>query len=167
MSAHVTIQRTFTTTTTSALLVNVGYMKTLPGLLKIFQVLLGCVAVGIIGHYITWVDHQSVVVSELFFLLVATTCLITTTLLVFSCVFSIATASILPKTLFETLYHIVATILYVAAGITLLVQLNKHNNRYGRSHYYEEKTAAASIGLVNAALYFLSTLYSVKAFRRG
>ncbi|RXG69478.1 hypothetical protein Avbf_08000 [Armadillidium vulgare] len=105
MSAQVTIQRTFTTTTTSALLVNVGYMKTLPGLLKIFQV--------------------------------------------------------------ETLYHIVATILYVAAGITLLVQLNKHNNRYGRSHYYEEKTAAASIGLVNAALYFLSTLYSVKAFRRG
>ncbi|KAK4309924.1 hypothetical protein Pmani_018477 [Petrolisthes manimaculis] len=197
-----------TTTTTSAFLVNVGYIKTFPGIVKIFQILLGCVAVGIIGHYIGWNGHSSELVPELFFLLIATTCLITTTLLLLSCLCSIATASIIPKTLFETLYHLVATLLYFASALYLLIHLS--NKRY-RDQQYVAKTAASvvlfhgilsyllvcssinllrevvarndgykihetgynsklfsgALGLVNTALYILSSIYSVRTFRRG
>lgn len=62
-------------------------------------------AVGIIGHYITWNSYSEYQVSELFFLLISTTCLIATSLLLFSCIFSIATAAILPKTLFVSFYR--------------------------------------------------------------
>lgn len=153
-----------TTTTTSAVLINVGYVKTFPGILKIFQILLGCVAVGIIGHYIKWNNYADNMVPELFFLLIATTCLVTTSLLLFSCLCSIATASIIPKTLFETLYHIVVSLLYFASALYLLIHLT--NKRY-RDNYYVAKTAASALGLVNCALYILSSIYSVRTFRRG
>ncbi|XP_063591404.1 uncharacterized protein LOC134768514 [Penaeus indicus] len=100
MSTQVTVHRMVTTTTTSAFLINVGYLKTFPGILKIFQIILGCVAIGIIGHYIPWTRTAEYMIPELFFLLIATACLITTTLLLMSCLCSIATASIIPKTLF-------------------------------------------------------------------
>lgn len=164
MSTQVTVHRMVTTTTTSAFLVNVGYIKTFPGILKIFQILLGCVVVGIIGHYIQWSAGKQKLVPELFFLLIATACLITTSLLLFSCLCSIATASIIPKTLFETLYHIAATLLYFASALYLLIYLT---NQTYRESYYVAKTAASSLGLVNCALYILSSVYSVRTFRRG
>ncbi|XP_071547648.1 uncharacterized protein [Panulirus ornatus] len=166
MSTQVTIHRRMvTTTTTSAVLINVGYVKTFPGILKILQVILGCVAIGIIGHYIKWTYASSdLFVPELFFLLITSACLITTTLLLLSCIFSIATASIIPKTLFETLYHIVASLLYLACALYLLILLMDRNHRY---NYHTAKTAASVVGLVNCALYVLSSIYSVRSFRRG
>lgn len=164
MSTQVTVHRMVTTTTTSAFLINVGYLKTFPGILKIFQIILGCVAVGIIGHYIHWSQRSDSLVPELFFLLIATACLITTSLLLFSCICSIATASIIPKTLFETMYHIVASLLYFASALYLLIYLT--NKTYRDSHYVA-KTAASALGLVNCALYILSSIYSVRTFRRG
>ncbi|KAG0693511.1 hypothetical protein GWK47_027476 [Chionoecetes opilio] len=164
MSTQVTVHRMVTTTTTSAFLVNVGYLKTFPGILKIFQILLGCVVVGITGHYIHWTTRSQMMVPELFFLLIATTCLITTSLLLFSCMCSIATASIIPKTLFETLYHIAASLLYFASALYLLIFLT---NKTYRDNFYVAKTAASALGLVNCALYVLSSVYSVRTFRRG
>ncbi|XP_050740158.1 uncharacterized protein LOC127010317 isoform X2 [Eriocheir sinensis] len=208
MSTQVTVHRMVTTTTTSAFLINVGYLKTFPGILKIFQVLLGCVVVGITGHYIHWTSRSQQFVPELFFLLIATACLITTSLLLFSCLCSIATASIIPKTLFETLYHIAASCLYFASALYLLIYLT---NKTYRDNYYVAKTAASvvllhatlayllvcssinllrevvarnegykiyergynskifsgALGLVNCALYVLSSIYSVRTFRRG
>ncbi|KAK8382246.1 hypothetical protein O3P69_015285 [Scylla paramamosain] len=208
MSTQVTVHRMVTTTTTSAFLINVGYLKTFPGILKIFQILLGCVVVGITGHYIHWSTRSEQVVPELFFLLIATTCLITTSLLLFSCLCSIATASIIPKTLFETLYHIAALMLYFASALYLLIYLT---NKTYRETFYVAKTAASvvllhgtlsyllvcasinllrevvarnekykiyergynskifsgALGLVNCALYILSSVYSIRTFRRG
>ncbi|XP_037785912.1 protein singles bar-like [Penaeus monodon] len=164
MSTQVTVHRMVTTTTTSAFLINVGYLKTFPGILKIFQIILGCVAIGIIGHYIPWTMTAEFMVPELFFLLIATACLITTTLLLMSCLCSIATASIIPKTLFETLYHIVSSLLYFTSALYLLIYLTE------KKHYVADhvaKTAASALGLVNTALYILSSIYSVRTFRRG
>ncbi|XP_018020172.1 uncharacterized protein LOC108676584 [Hyalella azteca] len=167
MSAQVTVHRMTTTTTTTAVLLNIGYLKTLPGILKLFQIVLGIVAVAITGHYIKWdSSYYESMVPELFFLLVATTCLITTTLLLLSCLCSIATASIIPKTLFETLYHIVASLLYLSAGLCFIIYLNSEQNRRYVTNY-GPKTAAAAIGLVNTALYFLACFYSVRSYRRG
>ncbi|KAK7080394.1 hypothetical protein SK128_024240 [Halocaridina rubra] len=164
MSTQVTVHRMVTTTTTSALLINVGYLKTFPGLLKVFQIILGCVAVGIIGHYIKWTRNSEYLIPELFFLLIATACLIATCLLLFSCLCSITTASIIPKTLFETMYHIVASLLYFACSLYLLIHLTENKN-YVRE--YVAKIAASALGLVNTALYILSSIYSVRTFRRG
>ncbi|XP_045137289.1 uncharacterized protein LOC123519828 isoform X3 [Portunus trituberculatus] len=168
MSTQVTVHRMVTTTTTSAFLINVGYLKTFPGILKIFQILLGCVVVGITGHYIHWSTRSEQVVPELFFLLIATTCLITTSLLLFSCLCSIATASIIPKTLFVVLLHGTLSYLLVCASINLLrevVARNEIYNIYERG--YNSKIFSGALGLVNCALYILSSIYSIRTFRRG
>ncbi|XP_076031504.1 uncharacterized protein LOC143019602 isoform X2 [Oratosquilla oratoria] len=166
MSTQVTVHRMMTTSVTSAILLNTGLFKTVPGILKVLQVALGCVTVGIAGHYINYTVRNvySDLVPELLFLLVATTCLITTALLLFACIFSIATAGMLPKTLFESMYHIVAFILYLSASIVYLVYLQDNKRVVG---YYETKIAAAAIGLVLTLLYLISAAYSVRSYRRG
>ncbi len=63
---------------------------------------------GILGHYTTYngqyYNAGRLFTPELYFLLVATTCLITSTLLLLACFISIATATILPKTVFVSSY---------------------------------------------------------------
>uniref|UniRef100_A0A0P4WCF4 MARVEL domain-containing protein n=1 Tax=Scylla olivacea TaxID=85551 RepID=A0A0P4WCF4_SCYOL len=168
MSTQVTVHRMVTTTTTSAFLINVGYLKTFPGILKIFQILLGCVVVGITGHYIHWSTHSEQMVPELFFLLIATTCLITTSLLLFSCLCSIATASIIPKTLFVVLLHGTLSYLLVCASINLLREVVARNEKYKiYERGYNSKIFSGALGLVNCALYILSSVYSIRTFRRG
>ncbi|XP_047493153.1 uncharacterized protein LOC125041853 isoform X1 [Penaeus chinensis] len=168
MSTQVTVHRMVTTTTTSAFLINVGYLKTFPGILKIFQIILGCVAIGIIGHYIPWTRTADFMVPELFFLLIATACLITTTLLLMSCLCSIATASIIPKTLFVVLLHGTLSYLLVCSSINLLRELVARNEGYKiYERGYNSKIFSGALGLVNTALYILSSIYSVRTFRRG
>ncbi|XP_071547643.1 uncharacterized protein [Panulirus ornatus] len=169
MSTQVTVHRMVTTTTTSALLINVGYLKTFPGILKIFQIILGCVAVGIIGHYIKWTYASSeLLVPELFFLLIASACLITTTLLLLSCIFSIATASIIPKTLFVVLLHGTLSYLLVCSSINLLREVVTRNSGYRiYERGYKSKIFSGAVGLVNCALYIISSIYSVRTFRQG
>ncbi|CAL4117876.1 unnamed protein product [Meganyctiphanes norvegica] len=209
MSTQVTVHRMVTTTTTSAVLLNIGYVKTLPGILKVFQIILSCIAIGILGHYITtYTSSREVIVPELFFLLIATACLICTSLLLFSCLCSIATASIMPRTLFEAMYHIVACLLFFAAGLCLVIYLkeNEHyiynyvakmaagvvmfhatlsyllmcssinhiwelvNRNHGYKIYergYNSKMFCGALGLVNTALYALSSFYSIRSYRRG
>ncbi|KZS15557.1 Uncharacterized protein APZ42_018749 [Daphnia magna] len=101
MSHNVTVTRTTTTvTTTSAILLNTGYLKTTAGILKLLQLILGCVIVGLVGHYFVR-SSPLFFTAELFLLLIATTCLITTTCLLASCLLSISTATIIAKTMFR------------------------------------------------------------------
>merc|ERR1711928_292665 len=96
MSHNVMVTRT---TTTSAILLNTGYLKTLPGLLILLQVVVGAVVVGLLASYSTyWRSYDTVPI--LFLLLIATACLITTGCLLISCLLSISTATIIAKTLF-------------------------------------------------------------------
>lgn len=164
MSHSVTITRTTTTSTSTAIILNSGYLKTVAGLLKLAQTILGAVCVGLIGAYINNSSYRvnPIYLTEvLFFLLVATALLITTTCLLLSSLLSFITASIIHKTLFEVLYHAVAFILYLVAGIVLLVEIKNHD----RLQYYKAYLAAAIIGLVNAALYLLSTVFAIRTYR--
>ncbi|XP_066941760.1 uncharacterized protein [Macrobrachium rosenbergii] len=168
MANEVTVHRMVSSSTTSAVLINVGYLKTFPGILKILQIILGCVICGIIGHYITWTQQADYLQPELLVLIIAATCLITTSLLVFSCLCSISTASIMPKTLFVVLLHSTLSYLLVCSSINLLREVVARNEGYKiYERGYNSKIFSGAIGLVNAVLYVVSSIYSVRTFRRG
>merc|ERR1712137_38188 len=165
MSHNVMVTRTTTTTTTtSAILLNTGYLKTLPGLLILLQVVVGAVVVGLLASYSTyWRSYDTVPI--LFLLLIATACLITTGCLLISCLLSISTATIIAKTLFDLVYHGVALFLYVASSVNLLVEVNK----YSRSGYAGRDTliSAGALGAVNSVLYCVSTVLAFRNYRRA
>ncbi|GJQ71596.1 hypothetical protein Trydic_g11299 [Trypoxylus dichotomus] len=102
MSHTVTITRT-TTTTTSAIIVNTGYFKTWPGILKLLELILGIVNVGLVSYYFK--DRYYYNAETLLFLLMSTTFMIGTFLLLTSCLLSISTASIMPKTIHIDNYY--------------------------------------------------------------
>ncbi|GBP10953.1 hypothetical protein EVAR_5514_1 [Eumeta japonica] len=264
MSHTVTITRTTTSSTGTALFVNTGYLGTLPGLLKLAELskarfylqvtvhqcdksalaaiiraiseaddfmrlfwkrcvnsyrpiaakryglrgydtcsysadpslksasfgLLGAACVGVVGYY--W-DHNGGpsfnMRAELFFFLVSVALLIGTFCLVVSCLASLSSATLLSKSIYEVIYHGLAFILYLSAGLTLIIEVNHKNKSYTRDY---EPFMAASIsaiqgprsksglgmkinigiaetgvimGLVLAALYLLSTFLANRSYR--
>ena len=110
MSHSVTVTRTTTTSTTSAILLNTGYFKTYPGLLKLFELIIGAVIVGITAYYNKYQNYYTSS-PEVFFCIVAVACLVGTGCLLLSCILSISSASILPKTIF--ILGLVNTVLYL------------------------------------------------------
>ncbi|XP_019866602.1 CKLF-like MARVEL transmembrane domain-containing protein 8 [Aethina tumida] len=163
MSHTVTVTRTTTTTTTSAIILNTGYLKSWPGLLKLAQLVLGIVVVGLVGYY--YRKYGAIPeVPETFFLLMAVTFLIGTFLLLLSCIISISTASIISKTIHEVVYHGFAFVLYLAASLAFVIEVNHYKSR---SYYndYEPYMAAAIIGLVISGLYLLSTIFALRSYR--
>ncbi|KAK3915116.1 CTP synthase, partial [Frankliniella fusca] len=104
--------------------------------------LIGAAIVGITAHYGSNYYHNYLTQTpEIFLCIVATTFLVGTACLLLSCILSISTASILPKTIFEVIYHSVAFILYLAASINFLVEVNQMKKNYG--YKYEPYLAAA------------------------
>ncbi|XP_076053984.1 uncharacterized protein LOC143032806 [Oratosquilla oratoria] len=167
MSTQVSFHRI---ASTSVIIINTEHLKTLPGLLKVMQVALGCLTVGILGHYIKWTYKSSydVMLPELFFLLVATTCLITTALLLFSCMFSISTAAMLPKTLFMSVLQGMLAYLLTCCSVNYIRELVARNENYDINEIgYNSKMFAGVIGIINTLLYIISTICSVRSFRRG
>lgn len=158
MSHTVTVTRTTTSSTSTAVIINVGYFKTFSGLLKLAELILGAVCVGLVSYYYKLYVPQT---PETFFLLMATAFLIGTFCLLLSCIISFATSSIIAKTIYEVVYHVVAFGLYLAASLTLLVETN---HRKGYRHY-DAYLSASIIGLVLAALYLLSTIIAVRSYR--
>ncbi|XP_046736900.1 uncharacterized protein LOC124405769 [Diprion similis] len=162
MSHSVTIRTTTTTTSGSTIILNTGYLRTFPGILKFLEVALGIVCVGIIGH-----DHDSgysVALSStprIFFLLMTTTFMIASFILLVSCLASLSTGSIISKTIYEVIYHSIGFGLLLAASLNLLIDVTKNNRVYN----YDALLAASVIGLVNAALYLLSTLLALRSYR--
>ncbi|CAG9819453.1 unnamed protein product [Phaedon cochleariae] len=162
MSHSVTITRTTTTSTTSAIILNTGYLKTWPGILKLAELILGIVVVGLVGYYFDRYMYYANT-PEVFFLLMAVTFLIGTFLLLTSCLISISTASIISKTVHEVVYHGFAFILYLAASLTFIIEVNHRKQHYSRD--YEPYTAAAIIGLVISCLYLLSTIFAQRSYK--
>lgn len=166
MSHTVTITRTTTTTSATPLFINSGYLKTTPGLLKLAELLLGAVCVGIMGYY--WEHgytyrYNTNTRPDLFFFLITVAFLIGTFCLLASCLFSLSTASIIAKTLYEVIFHALAFLLYLSASLTLLIEVNHRKKDYGRD--YEPYLAAAIIGLVVSVLYLLSAFFANKTYR--
>ncbi|XP_035712842.1 uncharacterized protein LOC110863415 isoform X3 [Folsomia candida] len=182
MSHTVTVTRTTTTTTTSAILLNIGYFKTIPGILKLLHIVLGIVCVSLVGHYIAYhkihqatrgpsfshIPDHGLFIPELFFLLIATTCLIASTLLLISCLISIATATILPKTVFETTFFAPLTFLYFVASMNYLcsVAIRKGTFQSGQ-HSYGILIFASIIGIINSILYGVAVFFAYRNFKSG
>ncbi|XP_076633897.1 uncharacterized protein LOC143348028 [Colletes latitarsis] len=157
MSHSVTIRTQTVTSSSTAVIINSGYLKTWTGFIKLLQLALGIVCVGIVGH-----EHSVYTISaEIFFLLITTTFLIGTFIIVVSCLASLSTSSIIVKTIYELMYHAIAFGFYLAASLTYLVHVSNRN--YERN--YEVMMGAAICGLVNSALYFLSTIMAVRTYR--
>jgi hypothetical protein len=135
MSHAVTITRTTTTTSgTSALIINTGYMKTIPGLLKLAQLIIGGFCVFFVGwHFWDYARYNSN--TELFFLCFAVAFFVGTFCLLVSCLVSLSTGGIISKTIYELVYHSVAFILYLIASILLLIKSSDRTSDW--SHPYK------------------------------
>lgn len=171
MSHAVTITRTTTTTSnTSYIVLNTGYLKTLPGLLKLAQFvsisgdntqvifminttsfqIIGAVCVGLVSwNFRRYYASYSSGSVELYFLLMAVTFLIGTFCLLLSCLISLSTGGIISKTIYELIYHSVAFVLYLVAAILLLVEVT--DGKYSRS--VKDNYMIASVSLNK--IYFL------------
>ena len=160
MSHSVTIRTQTVTSSSTSVIINTGYLKTWGGLFKLLHVALGIVCVAIIGNRFS--SHGGYqYTAELFFLLMTTTFMISSFILLVSCLASLSTSSIISKTIFELLYHSIAFGLYLAASLTFIVHVS---NMKGYSQY-EVLMAAAICGLVNSALYLLSTIVALRTYR--
>ncbi|XP_043270280.1 uncharacterized protein [Venturia canescens] len=161
MSHSVTIRTATVTTNASPIFVNTTFLKTYSGILKVLELILGIVCVGIIGHDFDN-EYRSYNVQNQFFFLITTTFMIATFLLLLSCMVSLSTESIISKTIYEVVYHAAAFGLLLAASLTLLIKVNN----YRRSSYNYESLLGASIcGLVNSAFYFISTIFALRSYR--
>lgn len=101
MSHTVTVTRTTTTNGGSYIVLNTGYLKTLPGLLKLAQLILGAIAVGIVGYYFkSYMNVSSNDTPLIFFFLMAVSFLIGTFCLLLSCLISLSTGGIISKTIY-------------------------------------------------------------------
>ncbi|XP_035205908.1 uncharacterized protein LOC118180936 [Stegodyphus dumicola] len=167
MSHSVTVTRTTTTTSATAIILNTGILKTPSGLLKLFETIIGAVCLGLIAYYSSghgnWRGFAGDPEHTLFFI-VTFAFLVTTFLMLLSFLISLMAASILPKTIFEFLYHLFAFIFYISASLSLLITVS---NKYRRTYDYEGKMAAAVLGLINSVLYLLSTFFSFRTYKSG
>lgn len=140
----------------------------IPGLLRVSETVFGTICLGLMLHYTkhSKVDLYGMPGHELYFLLVAFGCLLCTFLLLVSSCWSFTSSSLLSRTSFEILFHLVACALYLAAGITLLTKtLDYHRNFRGEQ--YDARIAAAVFGIMNGALYLIGAILSFRIFRQG
>ncbi|KAH8238418.1 hypothetical protein KR032_006537 [Drosophila birchii] len=180
MSHSVTITRTTTSTTnTSYIVLNTGYLKTFPGILKLFELvrpphyypsiniicnqfgfvqIIGAAIVGILAYnYQGYRHYYSSGQQDLFHYLMATTFMIGTFCLLLACLTSLSTGGIIAKTIYELIYHSVAAILYLASSTCLLIRL--------RDVKHDAYMVAGVLGLVNAVLYFISAFLAHRSYR--
>ncbi|KAG4067908.1 hypothetical protein HA402_010594 [Bradysia odoriphaga] len=159
--SHTVKITTTTTSNSNAIVLNSGYLKTVPGLLKLGELILGIISVGIVAYYYTN-GYNVYYEGDLFFFLMATTFMICTFCLLLSCLISWSTGGLISKTMFELIYHAVATILLLASSINFLVKINNH---IWKNNVYEAYMSASIIGLINTILYLLSAIFAQRQYR--
>lgn len=167
MSHSITVTRT-TTTSSSPMILNSGYACNIYGALKVLETVFGTICLGLMLHYTSYNKGVNFVLPghEMYFLLTAFGCLLCTFLLLVSSCWSFTSSSLLSRTSFEILFHVVACALYLAAGITLLTK-TLDQSRYFKGEPYDARIAAAVFAIMNGALYLLSALFSFRMFRQG
>ncbi|XP_076350942.1 CKLF-like MARVEL transmembrane domain-containing protein 8 [Tachypleus tridentatus] len=172
MQQDVTITRT-TTITASQFSFHTGYVKSPPGILKALETVLGIVSLGLLVHYcrpLNSLGRKWFVAGpeETFFFLTICTFLLTTYLLLISCTISFPTASFIPKTIYELLYHCLASVFYLCGSVSVLtVVLLRNEHLQVKEHGYLGKIIAAVVGLVNTMLYLGSSFFSFRSYRQN
>ncbi|XP_018304034.1 uncharacterized protein [Mycetomoellerius zeteki] len=110
------------------IIININYLKSWNGIAKILQVILGAICVGIIGNELS---YECVILYRgsvfIFFFVATFTFFINTFILYVSNLISPSAASIIPKTIYELLYHFIASILLLAASIAVIIMINQAN----------------------------------------
>ncbi|XP_018044698.1 PREDICTED: uncharacterized protein LOC108684746 [Atta colombica] len=139
---------------------NFVYLKTSSGILKLLQLILGICCIGIVGHQFSTASYYRNT-TELFFLLITTTFMIGTFIILLSFLTSVTTATIMSKTIYEIIYNSIAFGLLLAASLTLLININNDKQHRG----FELLLGASICGLVNAALYFCSTIVALRTYK--
>lgn len=159
MAHSVTIRTQTVRTNSSAIVMNTGYLQSWSGVLRLLQLILEIICVGIIGHYIR-TYYISYVTAFLFFLIVISAFMIGNFILLLSFLISFSTASVIPKTIYELLYHSTAFGLILAASVVLLVKADEY-----REWKYELVVGASVCGIICAALYFISSIISFRVYK--
>ncbi|XP_023235397.1 plasmolipin-like [Centruroides sculpturatus] len=165
---HTVTVRTTTTATTGTF--NAGFLKSWPGILKLLETVIGAVVLGLVAYYGTHFNTHSIdgfgAKSEHTYLfLVSFGCLLPTLLLLVTSVSSVMSSTLIPKTLFEVVFNVFAFLLYLSAGLALLIVLIKQKHHYLKDAEHDGKIAASVLGLINAVLYATSTSFSYKAYK--
>ncbi|XP_067013364.2 uncharacterized protein [Anabrus simplex] len=128
--------------------------------------LLGTACVGMICYV---ADNRSyryyLDVPERFFMLMSVAFLIGTFCLLLSCILSLSAGTVIAKTVYEVIYHGLAFILYLAASLTLLIEVQKYTSRYSSSTDIKLYQAASIVGLVNTVLYLMSTVFAYRSYK--
>ncbi|CAG0917226.1 unnamed protein product [Notodromas monacha] len=144
MSHTMTVRTTRTTTSTSFIVLNTGHFKTGPGILKLLETLIGATIIGIVAYYFdNYRTSSQLFVPEVFMLIVAVAALVTTFSLLVSCLLSIPTAGIMPTTMFESMWHFIIMVLYVAASVEFLTKTNNYRGGYSGNTRLDAYLAAA------------------------
>ncbi|XP_024870174.1 uncharacterized protein LOC112453579 [Temnothorax curvispinosus] len=133
--------------------INVEYLRSWNGIFKIIQLVLGTIYVGIIGHEFN--NGYIIYPAEVYFLVATCTFYIGTFILFIGYLMSPSAASIIPKTIYEFLYHSVASILLLAASIALMVQIHKQGIILLN---YNALLAASICSLLNTILYICNAV---------
>uniref|UniRef100_A0A0K8SB11 MARVEL domain-containing protein n=2 Tax=Lygus hesperus TaxID=30085 RepID=A0A0K8SB11_LYGHE len=156
MSHSVTITRTTTTSSSTAILVNTGFLRTAPGILKLFEVLIAgtCLFLALFYTYRRYPNDYSVYE---FYLATITAVLVASGCLLISCLLSLSTASILTKTLFELVYHCVAFALTFAASLVFYFDVKNYRQN--------SILAGAVLGLILSILYLISSVFAFRSYR--
>ncbi|XKL65358.1 hypothetical protein PGB90_008778 [Kerria lacca] len=159
MSHTVTVTRTTTTTSTSAIILNTGYCKTVPGILKIAEIIIAGIIMGLLFVAVERYDLSNYLAIK-FFQYIVVSFFIGSLLLFLGCLVSISTGSIIAKTSYEFIYHGGAFILYTIATLWLIIRLRDFDY-----DYYKYYHISSILGIVNSVLYCVSCVFAYKSYR--
>jgi len=139
---------------------NTDYVRSWSGILKILQLVIGTIGVGLIGNvFSTFILYR--VTSLNFFLIASSSFYIGTIILFASYMASPSAASIVPNTVYELFYNSIATVLLIAASITLMVKITEGP----KIPPYNELLVASICGLINSVLYLGSSVIAFSTYR--
>ncbi|XP_011866067.1 PREDICTED: uncharacterized protein LOC105561038 [Vollenhovia emeryi] len=137
------------------IVLNLDYLRSWNATFKILQLLLGTICVGIIGNDFN--QEKTYSYSTLTFYLVVTCAFyINTCLLFVSYLISSSASSVIPKTIYEFLYHTIASVLLLSASIAMMVHIHKGSTAYASS--YEALLVGSIFSLLNTILYICSAV---------
>lgn len=128
--------------------ININYFKTLPGILKLAQLVLGIICMACASPAFIGATH--------FFLFVAVSAFIATLLWIFVYLLSVREALKLPIhwVLTELLNHGILTVLYLIATIVQLAGWSGYSG-----HYVASNITAGVFGLINTIAYAVSSYF--------
>ncbi|CAN8024325.1 uncharacterized protein LOC8029750 isoform X2 [Ixodes scapularis] len=127
---------------------NLGYLKTLDGWIKIAQVILGLIVMSLLvkTYQVSWV---------LFLMMTAFAFAVISLLILISAMGSLSGGTLM-GTLFYLNYHIVGFIFYLSGGLTCVINASQYTN-------LGIVIAAGVLGLMASALYAVDVALTFKA----